>query len=395
MPSQEVLALGEDASSDSSWGGSTSDEERDSEEALRDGGSEERSTSRSTGSDGGVEEMKEAGGGKGEGDSSGDLSRGSGSSSAEAVLDDASNRRKHGPVNRRQVSPREGKGTGEDGVAFHDSIGDARSEAAGSCRCATGGVVDAVCNGEENPPPPLGKDDKLPRASDPQGSSSPVSSCSALEYSGSGLSAARQAVDEPRVGTTPRPRDNASANGAPGGGILAWVDGNAEVEDHQAMCQSDELRGVALSGTRMTDPDADAVGRHMGTTKDACKTINGGISPFGVAAVAAVAAGTEDGSLFSEREERGDEGESSRPGQAAVMATGGTSGSLPSGSGETAAVDRFDEEESEACVPTRTRGGFSLSGEEGGASLSKAGQESLRDRLRGVIGDDRFLDACR
>ena len=352
-----MLALGEDASSDSSWGGSTSDE-RDSEEERRGCGKEERSTSRSTGSDCGVEEMKEVegGGGGGGGDSSGDISHASGGSSTEAVLDNASNRGKHGPVNRRQVSPRGGKGIGEEGVGFHDRIGDARSEVEGFRRCATGGGVDAVCEAEENPPPPGGKDDKLRRASDPNGSSSPISSCSALEYSGSGLSAPRQAVDEPRVGV--------SESGAMGGGILAWVDGNVGVEDHHAMCQSDELRGVDLSATKTTDPDAsaDAVGRHTGTAKDGCKKTHGGTTPYGVA----TAAGTGDGSLFSEREERGKGGEFSCPGEAAVMAAGRTSGSLPSGSEETAPADHFDEEESEACLPTKTRGGLSLSGGGGG-----------------------------
>lgn len=386
-----MLALGEDASSDSSWGGSTSDE-RDSQEELRDCGNEEHSTSRSTSSDCGVEEMKEAGGGNG-GDSSGDLSHASGGSSAEAVLDNASNRRKHSPVNRRQVSPRGGEDIGEECVGFHDRIGDARSEVAGFRRCATDGGVDAVCEAEENPPPPGRKDDKLPRVSDPQGSSSTVSSSSALEYSGSGLSAPRRAVDEPRVGTTARPRDTVNESGATGGGILAWVDGNVEVEDHHTMCQSDELRGEDLSATKTTDRDAnaDAVGRHTGTTKDGCKITNGVIAPHGVA----TAAVTRDGSLFSGREERDEGSKFSCPGQPAVMAASRTSGSLPSGSEETAPADLFNEEESEACVPTGTRGGVSLSGGEGGASLSKKEEESLRDRLQEIIGDDRFLDACR
>ncbi|CAN0077410.1 unnamed protein product, partial [Laminaria digitata] len=153
-------------------------------------------------------------------DSSGEPSNGSGGSSAEAALDDSSNRRKHCPANSRQESPCKSNGKGGEGVGFHDNTSDARSEVAGFLRCATSGGADAVCGAEENPPPPEAKDETFLRALDPQASSSPVSSCSALEYSGSGLSAPRQAVDEPRAGGPPLQRDTVSESGARGGGVL-------------------------------------------------------------------------------------------------------------------------------------------------------------------------------
>ena len=387
--SQEVLALGEDASSDSSWGGTASDEEKCSEGDLRESENEEHSTSRSTGSDRGVEETKETR----RGDSSGEPSNGSGGSRVEAVLDDASIRRDCGPANGGPESPRETNGTGEESVCVHDSTGDAKSETTGFRQCATGGGVDNVCEADDNPPPPRGppggKDNKFPRASDPQGFPSLLSSrssCSALEYSGSGLSGPHQAVNEQETGATQPPRDTVSESGT-GGSQLRRVDGNIE-EDNYATCKSDELRGVHLSGIRTSNPDADPVGRHA-RVKDGCSTTNGCIAPCGAVA----AAGTGEGSLPSEHEKRND-GEASHPDQAVVMAAGRRSGSLLC-TGETAAADRLDEEESEVCTPTRTRGGVSWSGEERGASMSMEEAENLRGRLRGVIGCDRFLDACR
>lgn len=423
-----MLELGDDASTDSGWGGSSSDEaeesgERKQEEAGEGGkGRERRSPVRSSDSDSGVEDSK--------GVLVGDERRcldDAGGSVGGAMAEMASREKSETSTRRQEAlsetdpkpaphsgrsscSPRESDGTGGEGVPRRDDACRAGSKTVGFLffEGMVGDGVDAAQEAKDSSTAAAAVAAAVVQAKGVEAPGSPSprnlplhdSLGSALEYSGSALGDSRQAGGE--LGAVESLSNVVGGSGGTAGGqvptTVASIIGRSTVSGHS---------GGHVDFARVNSDDDDEDYRGGACRNAELRSINflgaggGGLDPFKLEkgagerfSTTAIGGTIVDGAARSA-------GVSDSCARAREGAGERCSGSFFCG--ETVAADRLDigeeeeeeEEESRRRPPMGTRDGLWWSGERKGGALSSKEEQGLWDRLRERIGSDSFLDACR